>query len=504
MSDLPPLPEDDDPWVLLDVARSADERELKRAYARRIKVFRPDRAPEEFARIHAAYESLQRFARYRARVATAEAATETEAEAETATAAEPLATDPPATAPIVPRPNPVARPRVARVRASIDELAARGVTWREVAAWDEPERAARAWLAALRLRLRDPARHAEVKAMIEEPALLADVDHDEAAALVALSAVSALAWHGGAGGRLFRHLGKIPRHPLLEVLRDRAMLDLELGQAFRALPDSIPLTMPESLRVFLRESSLVPPVEHAAMREALYDDLARDLDDWIQWVRVLYGVHHTFAHALTERLLENIPPPRRVLGALPTSLRLRLGARLRAVKSPLILFMPYFILTTVAVIAAYVIGGERVGEPTLWGSGFVGLGTYLFERRRYRTRVRVALARIIVDLGVTRAAVAEWLSTFPTRAFRLAPYRMFMPTDHEMRLLSFLAAATHPDDRRPRAAAAPDAADDEPHADEDDGADDEDGSLIRPDDENAPRGPLRRFFDWFNGLPFVK
>lgn len=393
---------------------------------------------------------------------------------------------------------------MARPRESIDELAARPVTWRAVSAWDEPLRAARVWLAALRLRLRDPARHGEVKAMVEEPALLADVDHDETAAMVALSAVSALAWHGGAGERLFRHLGKIPRHPMLELLRDRALLDLELARAFLALPAWNPLTMPASLRVFLRESSLVPPAEHAAMREALHDDLSRELDEWIRWVRVLYRVHYIFADALTERLLESVPPHRRVLGALPTALRHRLGARLRAVKAPLFAFMPYFVVATVAVLTAWIVGGKSLGDPALYAAGGVSIGLYFFERERYRQRVRVALLRVIVDLGVTRAVVNEWLSTFATRAFRLAPYRMFMPADHELRLLSFLAAATHPEDRG--AAAAPDdpAADEDGGAAEDDGADDDDGSLIRPDDEDAPRGPVRRFFDWFNNLPFVR
>lgn len=56
MSEPPRLPDTDDPFELLGVARGASEIELKRAYVRLIKQFRPERAPEEFQRIHAAYE----------------------------------------------------------------------------------------------------------------------------------------------------------------------------------------------------------------------------------------------------------------------------------------------------------------------------------------------------------------------------------------------------------------------------------------------------------------
>jgi len=54
--DPPPLPDAANPFELLGVAAGCDERELKRAYVRMIKVYRPEDRPEEFARIHAAYQ----------------------------------------------------------------------------------------------------------------------------------------------------------------------------------------------------------------------------------------------------------------------------------------------------------------------------------------------------------------------------------------------------------------------------------------------------------------
>src|SRR5690606_37765882 len=54
--DLPPLPDTEDPFELLGAAPDAGAEELKRVYVERIKVYRPERAPDEFARLNAAFE----------------------------------------------------------------------------------------------------------------------------------------------------------------------------------------------------------------------------------------------------------------------------------------------------------------------------------------------------------------------------------------------------------------------------------------------------------------
>lgn len=62
-SDPPPLPADvndwpTDPQLLLGVSSEISRRDLKRAYARLIKKYKPEHAPEEFRRVRAAYEKL--------------------------------------------------------------------------------------------------------------------------------------------------------------------------------------------------------------------------------------------------------------------------------------------------------------------------------------------------------------------------------------------------------------------------------------------------------------
>lgn len=56
--DLERWPQDD--YVLLGINRDADERILKRAYARLIRKFKPEHHPQQFARIRAAYEAIQK------------------------------------------------------------------------------------------------------------------------------------------------------------------------------------------------------------------------------------------------------------------------------------------------------------------------------------------------------------------------------------------------------------------------------------------------------------
>jgi hypothetical protein len=63
------LPDDvarwpDDPYVLLGVDRNIERRELRRAYVRLIRIYRPEHFSEQFRRIREAYERLDGFMRY--------------------------------------------------------------------------------------------------------------------------------------------------------------------------------------------------------------------------------------------------------------------------------------------------------------------------------------------------------------------------------------------------------------------------------------------------------
>lgn len=48
-----------DPYQVLNLARSADEAEIRRRYLELVRQFPPDREPEKFAAIREAYESVR-------------------------------------------------------------------------------------------------------------------------------------------------------------------------------------------------------------------------------------------------------------------------------------------------------------------------------------------------------------------------------------------------------------------------------------------------------------
>jgi len=62
--DRPPLPDDirkwpDDPWELLGISRLDGHKDVRRAYVRLIRKYKPEHHPEEFQKIRAAYDQLQ-------------------------------------------------------------------------------------------------------------------------------------------------------------------------------------------------------------------------------------------------------------------------------------------------------------------------------------------------------------------------------------------------------------------------------------------------------------
>jgi hypothetical protein len=80
MSDASPLPDDlsrwpADPYELLGVKPGVDEKELKRAYQRLLRLYRPDHKPDEFRRIREAYEAIRDHGQWFAFLANQGAAT---------------------------------------------------------------------------------------------------------------------------------------------------------------------------------------------------------------------------------------------------------------------------------------------------------------------------------------------------------------------------------------------------------------------------------------------
>lgn len=73
MSEEPVLPESEDPFEILGVPRDVDAAALRRAYVARIRVFRPERQPQAFARVRQAYDEALAHVRWREQDTTAHA-----------------------------------------------------------------------------------------------------------------------------------------------------------------------------------------------------------------------------------------------------------------------------------------------------------------------------------------------------------------------------------------------------------------------------------------------
>jgi len=81
------LPEDlsrwpDNPFELLGVTAGVSERELRRAYARLIRIYKPEQFPEHFRRVRDAYEHVRNYVQYRTAFETPGNSPEISAEAQ--------------------------------------------------------------------------------------------------------------------------------------------------------------------------------------------------------------------------------------------------------------------------------------------------------------------------------------------------------------------------------------------------------------------------------------
>lgn len=100
------------PFQLLGVQPGVNERDLRRAYARLIRIYKPEQFPEHFRRIREAYETVRRYAQYMTAIEAPGDAPAPPAEsppAEQRAPAAPEAGNP--STPVPERPKPQARPR---------------------------------------------------------------------------------------------------------------------------------------------------------------------------------------------------------------------------------------------------------------------------------------------------------------------------------------------------------------------------------------------------------
>ncbi len=376
--DPPPLPDTDDPRALLGVARAADERAIKKAYARLVRIYRPDRAPVEFDRITRAFEALRANAILRIERAP-----------------RPLPDPPPAPEPPRPRERLLPRFEAALVEGRRDELAA----------------------------------------MLRDPALRARADEDVETAVAALRALAALGWYRGDLDEVRRSYGALPRELGVGYLLDR----LDHEHAYATVWRTRSIHLPEPLIAVIADAALVSAARHravvAAVERELLAEPARGLEvaDRIAAVPALADVVVGRLHDLTPwrvRTLRDLPERR--FHAIGRTL-VELDARIRGpVRSWMVGAGALGGLGALRRVPA-------VGIALLGVSAATAAWKLASAGRRYRARVRAPLVALIAEAGVQSRVVHEWLTYNGRFARDLAGYSVAVDHDAGLRVLGAIA-----------------------------------------------------------------
>jgi hypothetical protein len=448
MSELPPLPDTRDPFVLLGVSRDADERTLKKAYARLIKVYRPDRSPAQFERIHAAFELARDLAGRSAHPERGPEGAESKG----------------------PVPDPGPEP---------DETLAYPDLRRHIST--DPAAVSAILLSRFEALLVER-RYPQVVAELRDPTLRADAEEHVAVAIPALRAIAALAWRSDDARSLLESYCTIPREHGLERLLDRVEHELELSTRWRAalgagalrggiLRPAHAADFPEPLISLVADTALSSPRRRGALIGDL-DRLLRDPRRLLDTCDRIVAADPHLAHLLVHRFHAETPRGDRTLSSLQPALFDEVGQAIvdleRSLHAPVRPWM----------IAAGAVGGVAgaatvlplaIGAGIALGSAGLGSIQLALAKNRYLQRVRPGLAAIVARLGVQASVLREWLSFNRKLAGDLATYDISVDGDLGLALLGSIAAIVREAQRGP--------------LDDDDGGDDDDG-----DDEHDDPG----------------
>ncbi len=473
MSDLPPIVATTDPFALLGVAPDADERALRKAYAARIKIYRPDRAPDEFARIHAAFEQVRAMraagprpdaptlAAARDRVdgaaspdLPAEAWRPCLAEVERAAASVPVDARAPATpsalddalgaaldaqAPLEPLFDPTAAAIAARLRSP-------ALTWARLRRYGPASPRAAVLFRALQAHLgaTDDARPpttadvAAATALLDHPALADDADDDLALTILAMRGVIALGWHVSHAHAIAARFAALPRHPLSAFTHDLLPLELEAATALRAAgPPPLPAALATYLRLRMIADAPVVARQRADLTQALVDRPATYLaafDD-------LRARAPAAADALARLLSVETPDAIERVEHLPPRIAHDLAQHLRA--SPTIGATGG--LGGAAAVICWL--AVRSREPMVIGAAalaFVIAAAIMvvLARPTYGDATRRRLAIAMATAGVPAGALVSLIRADPTIAAAPAVIMRGLAADRGLELFGLAAAVT--------------------------------------------------------------
>lgn len=447
-----PLPDTDDPFVLLGVEREADEKTIKQTYAKLIRRFRPDRAPSEFQRIHAAFEMIRELreaghSRFELRDAL------------------PVDSDdsppPPAAGQV-----PVLEPQVIaqrlrdawaapdRAAVILDELLDAGAPLESLVegetdrflllrhprfSWSRLRKLSdlRTLLAVWEMAWDDAIVHDPQRAheLLDDEQLRLDAGDHVRIADATLRRIGALAWRRLASiDSLFGgYCRAIPSGHYVDQLIDSVQLEIIAARSMPELEGTLSLLAP--MMIAARIGSEKERRLHAEQLLAIM---------WNNVDGVLAELHHLQRRvdlsALFELLYDYLPARYFRLDMLPEPIFARLTRRLHRLGR-----RPYKWALRVGLLAGSIGAGYLVGVLPV-AAFLVAGGVYLLatEERRYRHDIRPQVARAILRCAVTPEVVARWIDINPRLSGRLWAYDLAIRNDPTLYTFAMIAAfATH-------------------------------------------------------------
>lgn len=383
------LPDTDDPFELLGVEPGDDPRTIKRAYARLIKRYRPEQAPAEFQRIHAAYELVKVIARDLA--------------------------EPPAVAPV---------PASETHEPRADDDGARS---------PDPYQALYRLAEDIQAAVLDE-RFDDVVAALESDEMRRGTLDSAAYELLALRALTALAWREPHHARrLYDELSDGLQHGELESAAEECVKALLVADAWARLVD-----IPPPLKRFVQLRPVVDGRDADRLGSELHDDLARDIEPYIAFIEQVIRTDERLAVFLSGIGDSTffVAEDSYSTDVLDDEQRAAIDAALEAIERDVSGSVAKPALWGGAGVAgALVIAGlGGAALVALLAIGGTGLGVQVGrERSQYRDVARAHLARAAGIYGIGRAALVSWIQA--RRGRYKAAAKFVVPADADDVLL---------------------------------------------------------------------
>lgn len=469
--DLPELPDTDDPFELLGVDASADERALKRAYVNRIKVYKPEKAPEAFQRLNEAYELALETADGRDSVDDEWDETSSDELASPEGGDDDNAGDADAvTAPAEPkakRPKPAFNEDTSSWSAEkfieamfvgkpvagpfLDEwggedidnaLKRPGLSWRRLS--EQPDRDAAMYIFGRRLQaqLLDGDLD-EVLEQIEEPELMRDALAEVQLEVIALRALSTVAWsRPDRAYMLYAKIRSDSGDDDVQALYEAYEGALVAAKAWQVFASNH--ACPGPMERFLRLALSAGPRTLEGLVADLRDGMAKDPEEYLATLDVMrmgYPPVFIYLLVLAERFAYEPEP---TLAELTEDKRGKLGDSLQTIdhevrdngNSSLPVLLVLAGLTGLVMVNTLGAAGLAIAGGCLGTAAYLWVGR---ERSSYRELIRPRLARTVASLGTPPGTIVSWLLAHGSHAKRLKSFDVAVEGDVSLDALSRFA-----------------------------------------------------------------